>query len=204
MTMLLEQPLDSDFPPVTAGLDDEAILRRLELDDRNLEFDGENFVEKHVSVESCYVGGYIFYLFMTEALKTGETRVYGSELIYRCWPDVPRMYRKPDVSMVRTHRVAALGADPRVMTIPPDLAVEVISPTNTVDNIKDKLALYRRAGFGPTWVVHLPTRTLDIHRPDGTVEHLTAEDEIAAGTILPTFRRRVSELFGPPAPGAGY
>ena len=200
MTQMLEQPLAADFPPPTQGLDEEAILRRLEVDDRNLEFDGENFLEKYVSVESCYVGLWIAHLFLTEALKTGDARVYGSDLIYRCWPETPKMFRKPDVSIVSADRVRALGVNPRVMLIPADLAVEVISPTNTVDDLTDKIQLYRKAGFGPVWVVHLPVRMVEVHHPDGTVRRLRADDEIAAGPILPGFRRRVGELFGPPTP----
>ena len=199
MNQLLEQPTLADFPPATADLDEEAILRRLELGDRNLEYDDGIFLEKNVSERSVYVGGWIYFLLMREAIKTGTARVYGSELIYRCWPEEPRRFRKPDASVIRAERVAALGPDPRTIRIAPDLAVEVISPTNTVDDLSEKLALYRAADFGPVWVAHLPTKIVDVHNRDGSVTRLRAGDEITAGDILPGFRHKIADLFGPPA-----
>ena len=136
MNQLLEQPTLADFPPATADLDEEAILRRLELGDRNLEYDDGIFLEKDVSVKSGEVGLLIGHLFLTEALKTRQVRVFGPDVIYRCWPDEPRRFRKPDVTVVRADRMRELGSNPRTMLIPPDLAVEVISPTNTVDDLK--------------------------------------------------------------------
>ena len=197
MTQLLDQPVAEDFPPITEGLDDEAILRRLERDDRNLEYDDGIFLEKDVSVESSFVAMWIGHLFLLAATTRGGARVYPPDLIYRCWSDDPRRFRKPDVTVVSADRAASIGVNPRVMTIPPDLAVEVVSPTNTADDVEEKLELYRQAGFGPVWVVFLRTRVIDVHHPDGTVTRLRGDDEITAGPVLPTFRRKVSELFGP-------
>lgn len=97
-------------------------------------------------------------------------------------------------------RAAKIDGGSRVMPIPPDLAVEIVPRGGHVADVDRAIQLYRSAGFGPVWVVHLPVRVVEVHHPDGSVERLGANDEIIAGPILPGFRRKVSELFGPPAP----
>jgi Uma2 family endonuclease len=71
---------------------------------------------------------------------------------------------------------------------PPDLLVEVLSPSNRNHDLLTKRALYGRAGVGEYWVVDPEARTLIIHTLDRDALHLTVT---AAGVDLP-----VSPLLG--------
>ena len=65
-------------------------------------------------------------------------RVFGSSTPYRCFPDDPRQVRKPDVSFVSTARLPA-GRLPRGNApFAPDLAVEVVSPTDKSEDLERK------------------------------------------------------------------
>ena len=193
-------PKPDDYPygsplPSADGLDDDAILGVLERSPRNLEFDGRAFVEKHVTVESCGESGRIAFPVVSAAIDAG-VRFYDAGLIYACWPGSPRVLRRPGITFVRRERWRGLPADGRVMPIAPDLTIEVV-PVAPGPSAALKYRQYRDAGFGPVWVADLSTRTVHVHHADGTVTRLRGDDEITAGPVLPTFRRKVSELFGP-------
>ena len=179
------------------AFDEETILRRLETDPANLEFDGDKFVEKNVDILTSRTGGWIgtrFNMHLISEDLLSDFYVLGSDCIYRCWPQRPGMFRKPDVSVIRAARVEGR---PRVVTVPPDLAVEVLSPNDVADDVTRKIELYREAGFGPVWVVNLPNRSIDVHAPDGSVTRHRGDDTITAGDALPGFEAKVSDLFPP-------
>lgn len=85
------------------------------------------------------------------------------------------------------------------MTIPPDLAVEVISPGDLAYDMAQKIEEYLKNGFRLIWIVYPNTKTVAIHRADGTVSHLHEQDEITGESAIPTFRCKVAEFFAHPA-----
>lgn len=173
-------------------------LRRLE-SEGGLEYVDGQLVEKPVSMESSDVEATILILLGTEARKTGEARVYPSSMGYQCFPQHPSRFRKPDVTLVRTSRLAGMDPQTGFMPFPPDLAVEVLSPNDLAYDVFAKVEEYLRNGFPLVWVVHPNTRAVTVHRGDGSVAMLHENDEITGETALPTFRCRVAEFF-PAAP----
>lgn len=108
--------------------------------------------------------------------------------------DEPPTVRAPDVAFVREER---LTFDPkRFAPIAPDLAVEVISPSNTMSEIHEKVLDYLDAGTRLVWVVDPGPRTVAVYRSRGEIRLLSEADEIDGGDVLPGFRTKVSELFG--------
>ena len=81
------------------------------------------------------------------------------------------------------------------MPIPPDLAVEVVSPNDLATELDIKVEEYLNNGFALVWVVEPATRTVTIHRADGSLARLHAKDEITGETALPSFRCKVAEFF---------
>ena len=62
-------------------------------------------------------------------------------------PPRPGLVRRPDVSFVKKGRLPGDVAPKGWVKIPPDLAVEVVSPNDSVEElIEEKLADYRKAG----------------------------------------------------------
>lgn len=169
-------------------------LRRLERESGVELVDGQ-IVEKPVSRESSKVEATIVRLLGNEAAKTGLVEVYGSSMGFRCYPDDPQKFRKPDVSVVRSERLAGSSPQDGFITIPADLAVEVVSPNDLAIDLADKVQEYLENGFPLVWVVYPNTRTVFVHRADGSVALLHENEEITAESALPTFRCRVADFF---------
>lgn len=107
--------------------------------------------------------------------------------------DDPPTVRVPDVAFVAKDR---LPADPRGFArLAPDLAVEIVSPSNTVSEIQDKVIDYLDAGTRLVWVVEPRGRTVTVYRSRDEIRILTVGQEIEGGEVLPGFRIEVSEFF---------
>jgi Uma2 family endonuclease/acyl carrier protein len=165
-----------------------------------VEFVNGQLVEKPVSLESSRVAARIVYLLNQHVQRTGEAIICDSSLGYQCFAEEPARYRKPDVSAIRRERLAGLDPDPGLMLIPADLVVEVISPGDTVYDVSKKIEEYLENGFKLIWVVHPNTKTVVIHRADGSVGKLHEDDEIVGESVLPSFKCQVAEFFAQPAP----
>ena len=165
-----------------------------------VEFVNGQLVEKPVSLESSRVGLRIGFLLQRHVEQTGEAIICDSSLGYQCFAEEPARFRKPDVSVIRRERLAGLDSDPGLMPIPADLVVEVISPGDTAYDVSKKIEEYLENGFKLVWVVHPNTKTVVIHRADGSVGKLHEDDEVVGESVLPGFQCRVAEFFVQPAP----
>lgn len=76
----------------------------------------------------------------------------------------------------------------------PDLAVEVISPSNKTSDTHLKVMQLLNASTRLVWLVYLESRTVVVHRAEGAVT-LTETDTLSGGDVLPGFELRVSEIF---------
>jgi Uma2 family endonuclease len=99
----------------------------------------------------------------------------------------------PDVSFVRGDRLPSRGGR-AFPTMAPDLAVEVLSPSNTASEIARKLAIYRAAGVDLVWVLDPESRSVSIYTPTGAAL-LTEGDTLDGGDVLPGFAIPVADLF---------
>jgi Uma2 family endonuclease len=77
----------------------------------------------------------------------------------------------------------------------PTLAVEILSPKDTVENIHDKLALYRRAGVPLVWVIDPYDQTVTVHRASARPVLFNVDQELSGDPHLPGLRVPVSRLF---------
>lgn len=175
-------------------------LRRLE-QESGVEFVNGQIVEKPVSVESSRIAAEIIFLLKLHVSKSRDAMICDSSLGYRCFSDDPARHRKPDVSAIRNERMQTLNdPDPRLMPIPPDLAVEVLSPTDYAYDVDEKLEDYLSNGFKLIWVVNPLTRTVTIHRGDGSIGRLHENDEITGESALPGFACKVAQFFAQTTP----
>lgn len=163
--------------------------------------DGE-LVEKNVGAESSYVGGELAFQLKLFCREHGTGWVFPADTGYRCFPDQPKLVRKPDVSFVRTGRLPDGKLPTGDFTIAPDLAVEVVSPNDLYEEVEKKVAEYRSAGVRLIWVISPTARTVLIRRPDGSAAEVGESGELSGEDVVPGFRCRVADLFRPPA-GAG-
>lgn len=105
----------------------------------------------------------------------------------------------PDAAFIRAERLAELEEEPFVEG-PPDLAVEVISPSDRASFILDKVQTYLEAGAREVWIVDPDRRLVVIHHPDGIARTYKEGDTIPGGDLLPGFELPVTEIFQSPVP----
>lgn len=107
--------------------------------------------------------------------------------------DEPPTVRAPDVAFVAEARLTfdPVGFAP----LAPDLAVEIVSPSDTVSEIHSKVMDYLGAGARLVWVVEPRYRSVTVYRSREKIRLLTADEEIDGGTVLPGLRLNVSEIF---------
>lgn len=120
---------------------------------------------------------------------------FGDAASYRCYDDDPNRVRIPDASYIRPGRLEGGEIPQGYLTIPPDLAVEVVSPTDHYTDVEDKAEEYLEAGVAVVWVINPTNRTVRIFRRDARPEQLGRNDDLTADEIMPGFRCRVADLF---------
>lgn len=103
--------------------------------------------------------------------------------------------RAPDVAFISNERLDKQADKRKYGTTAPDLAVEVVSPTDRAADVQNKVRLYLERGVLLVWVVYPGTREVVIHRPDRTAQTLTATDRLNGEDVLPGFTLPLATLF---------
>jgi Uma2 family endonuclease len=131
--------------------------------------------------------------------------VIGPSSGYRCFPWKPGKVRRPDVSFIARDRLPAPEQwSDGYITIAPDLAVEITSPTDEVYDLEEKIEEYLRAGVRLIWVIHPEVQVVQVIRADGSSARLRSGSELSGEDVVPGFRCPVDSLFPAIRPaGAG-
>lgn len=106
----------------------------------------------------------------------------------------PDTVRAPDVSFVRREHVGDYRARPWPDT-PPDLAVEVLSPSNRAGKVRAKVSDYLGAGCPLVWVIDPKQRTVTVYEPPSEARVVAEQDSLDGGAVLPGLRLPVPQLF---------
>ncbi len=116
----------------------------------------------------------------------------------------PGLVRSPDVAFVSWDRIP----DRRVPESPipdlaPDLAVEVLSPSNTAAEMARKRGEYFAAGVRLVWLVDPRSRTVTVHDAEGRSAVLDETATLDGGAVLPGFALPLRGLFAESRPPGG-
>ena len=104
-------------------------------------------------------------------------------------PGDPERVRAPDVAFVSTGRLPEGRVPQGFIRGAPDLAVEVLSPSDNPVDVQQKVRDYLEARTRLVWVVAPAARTVTVYRPDGSArlvrepEHLDGENVLRGLTI---------------------
>ena len=101
-----------------------------------------------------------------------------------------------DIAFLSSSKVPAVLPD-HLVELAPDLAVEVISPSNQATDMHRKIRQLLAAGTMLIWIVYPELRNVDVHTRAGAIT-LNATDNLSGGDVLPGFEIPVREIF--PAP----
>ena len=123
--------------------------------------------------------------------------VFTQECGYQIFANEPKKVRKPDVSFVARGRLPNDEPPDGHMTIPPDLAVEIVSPNDLARDIESRVDDYLKAGVKLLWVLHPSARSVHVLRADGSGVRLTEAGELSGEDVVSGFTCRVADLFVP-------
>jgi Uma2 family endonuclease len=108
-----------------------------------------------------------------------------------------KLKRRPDLAYVSNGKWPPGTKLPQseAWDIIPDLAIEVVSDSNSANEIQHKLADYLRAGVQQVWVVYPVTRQIYVYTSLTSVQILTEHDLLDGGALLPGIQLSLAELF---------
>jgi Uma2 family endonuclease len=108
----------------------------------------------------------------------------------------PGLIRVPDVAFTSWERLpGGKIPDEPIASVVPDLAIEVISKSNTPGEMKRKRADYFSTGVRMVWEIDPRTRTIAVYRPEGEPIVLESSQSLDGGDILAGFAVEVDRLF---------
>lgn len=117
----------------------------------------------------------------------------GTAYLLRRGPDRVRI---PDVSFVSWANVPIEGVpDEGFWPFAPDLAVEIVSPGDRANDVRNKVDEYQEAGTRLVWVLWPKQRAITIRALGEQPRELGPDDELDGGDVLPGFRISAGELF---------
>lgn len=122
--------------------------------------------------------------------------VFGADCGFRIATD-PDTVRAPDVAFVTGERLPA-GPPRGYVPFAPDLAVEIVSPTDRMSDVTRKIVDYLDAGTRLVWVIDPATRTAAVHRTGNDVVMIRDGDVLDGGDVLPGFRLPLTDLLASP------
>ena len=179
-----------------------AIAESPEYDDRSIELVEGEIIEMSKSSGlhgqiTMFLGAKIFNFVADNAL--GIVTAAETGFILERNPDGRDTVRALDIAFIRGEKVPGVLPD-QLVNVAPDLAVEVISPSNKVADMHRKIRQLLAAGTALVWIVHPETHTVEVHTQSGATT-LEEVDTLSGGDVLPGLEIPVSEIFPAPATG---
>jgi Uma2 family endonuclease len=129
-------------------------------------------------------------------LSKGLGEAYGEMLFLL--DAAKKLERRPDVAFVSYQRWPKGKRVPQSAAWPvvPNLAAEVISPSNSWNEIVEKIADYFRTGVELVWVVSPTTEQVYVYTAPNANSILDRTEALDGGIVLPGFALPLSQLFG--------
>lgn len=121
--------------------------------------------------------------------------VYAAETGFVLAQD-PDTVRAPDAAFIRQERVEKAEKTKGYWIGPPDLALEVVSPGDTVSEVEEKVAEWLDGGTRMVWVVSPKLHTVTVYRSLTDIVTLTQKDTLDGGDVVPGFQILVTDIFG--------
>ena len=103
--------------------------------------------------------------------------------------------RSPDVSFIKNEKLPGGKAPETFGEIIPDLVVEVLSPSDNMRQVADKIGEFLECGVPLVWLVDPKARTVTVYRSLTDTRQLAGDDAIDAAPVLPGFTTKVSDFF---------
>ena len=133
-----------------------------------------------------YLGGHVY------SFRLG--RVFGPDTGFVISDDPPTV-RVPDAAFVQADRLPPDRDRRRYLRVMPDIAVEVVSPSDRPGEVIAKVALWLNAGVTLVWLVDPEMETITVFERGKTPLLLSVDETLTGGEILPGFELPVRSIF---------
>ena len=107
----------------------------------------------------------------------------------------PDTVRAPDIAFIRRENLPSPRPKDAFWPGAPDLAVEVVSPGDTLREVDEKVEAWLAAGAAMVWVVNPKWRSVTVYRSPTDIKVLTEKDQLDGQDVVPGFRCRVGDIF---------
>jgi len=107
----------------------------------------------------------------------------------------PDTVRAPDIGFVSKQRVQSAGRTENFWNGPPDLAVEILSPSDTLEMSESKVDDCLSGGTPLVWVVNPRRRTITTYRATRNPQLLAENQNLEGEQVVPGFSVPVAEIF---------
>jgi len=111
------------------------------------------------------------------------------------FPQDPERVRAPDVAFVSNQRLPGGRLPEGFLKGAPDLAVEVLSPSDNPVDVQQKVRDYLEAGARLVWVIAPQAKTVTLYRADGSACLLRERDNLEGEEVLPGLMAPLNEIF---------
>jgi Uma2 family endonuclease len=150
-------------------------------------------VEKPMGFSESYLAGLIITLLNQFVLPRDLGIVTGEGGMMRLFAGLVRI---PDVAFVSTARLpSGKLPDKPIPSLAPDLAIEVLSESNTKKEMQRKRGEYFKAGVQLIWIVDHRPRTITVYTPSAEPVILHEGQTLDGGSVLPGFTLDLTLLF---------
>jgi len=179
-------------PPGTATEDD--VVAHVDGDDKRLcELVDGVLVDKPVGYYESLLAVQLIALLVSFVYEHDLGIVLGADGMVRLAPGLVRL---PDVSFLSWDRFPGRRLPPGpIAPLAPDLAIEVLSPSNTRREMTRKLHEYFAGGCRLVWYVPYRERRVHVHTSPTAVRVLGEGDVLNGGDVLPGFSLTVRTWF---------
>ncbi len=163
------------------------------------------YLMKHKNYE--FVNGKLEKKNMPNAKHSGLATRLGAEIwFYLKKNKIGRIYneahfqigadkRIPDVAFVSEGKIPETGEPQNFWTFAPDLAIEIVSPTDFYQDVLEKIYDYFEAEVKQVWLINPEKETLTIYFSADETKVLSKNDLLTCEEILPKFRLKLSDIF---------
>jgi Uma2 family endonuclease len=144
--------------------------------------------------EHGFLSSEIDYLLRDHVKRHDLGQVFGAETGFRIGKN-PDTVLAPDASFIRKERIAVRGIPKEYFPEAPALVVEIISPSDTAEEVDDKIRRWFAAGVELAWVIYPGGRSVTIYRSLNDIRRLTGSDTLDGESVIPGFSCKISDLF---------
>lgn len=121
-------------------------------------------------------------------------KVFGAETGFQLAAD-PDTVRAPDFAFISNQRIPKKLPKTSYWPGAPDLAVEVLSPSDRTGEVDEKITEWLTAGAQAVWVVDPKLQIVTIHEPGKPAQIRSAGETLQGDPVVPGFSCAVDELF---------